>query len=493
MGARSKSSVTFAAYGSGSGSSGAGGSLQQELADVEGMNRSKSDFTLERGKSKKDIKTEKTTKFYKDLTNALHNKVADFMVGVSTEDDEDELDELKRDLTSTIAALREALMSEVQQREQREKIMQEQFERLTQDRLNEIVGKVNERVQYLERDVEALKSGNLVADMERLSNVNQMQAAKIQELERRYNDVVDHVHNIMEGHGQLENKLQATFRNYSEELDSKHGHHAAKHEEHTENLSNVQRDLTRIGVEVEDRHSKLVKTLEGSINEALGKTHTMIAAANKEGVDTARDLAALRSEVAGQHRKTVDGFVPQIEDVRNNLNSLQQEFVTVREQDARSMQAALDNFGNNMRELDGSMKQHVGKLDKRCSDMSEFIDREAAAGERFRTVSQDCFDRTDKRFASLDEACNGQAQDLRTLADSSAEMGTGLSQLKSSMGRLANNTASELQANRDEIDQICNSLCNVSKSWDSNIRSRRPSRSMISSESRSIEIRTGGA
>jgi len=555
MGARSKSSGTFAAYGGGSGTSCAGDNVQQELAEVEGMNRSKSDFALQRGKSKKEIKTEKTTKFYKDLTNALHDKVADFMVGVSAEEDDDELDTLKRDLTSTLNALQEALMTEVQQREQGERVMQEQCERLTQNRLSElqnIVGKVNEHVQYLEnsfgsnvdklsRDVEALKSSNLAADIERLNNVNQQQAAKIQELERNSNDLVDHVHNILDGHGKLENKLEATFRNYSEELDSKHGHHAAKHEEHTENLSNVQQHLTRIGSEVEDRHANLVKTLEESINDALGKTHAMIVASNKEGAETAKDLATLRSEVDEQHRKVVDGFAPQIEDVRMNLNSLQQELVTVREQDARSMeaaldnlgnnmreldasvkqqvdeqhrkaidgfqqefvavrerdtrsmQAALDNLGNNMRELDGSMKQQAGKLDKRCSDVSELIDREAAVGERFRTAAQDCFDRMDKRFASLDEACNGQARDFRTLAESSAEMGAGLNQLKSSMCRLANNTANELQANRDEIDQICNSLCNVSKSWGSNIQSRRLSRSMISSESRSTEIRTGGA
>jgi DNA repair exonuclease SbcCD ATPase subunit len=345
IGARSKSSGTFGTYGGGSGTSSVAGSVQQELADLDGMNRSKSDYALQRGKSKKEIKAEKTTMFYRDLTDALHNKVADFMVGVSAGDngDDDELDELKRDLTSTIRALQDALMSEVQQRERGETVMQGQFER---------------------------------------------QAAKIQELERHCNDLADHVHHIMDGHGKLENKLEATLRNYSDELETKHGHQAAKHEEHAENLSNVHRDLTRIGAEVEDRHSNLVKSLEVSINDALGKTHAMIVAANKEGADTASDLAALRSEV-----------------------------------------------------------------DKRCSIMGDLIKQEAAAGERFRTAAQDCFDRMDKRFRS---------------------------------------TASELQANRDGMDQICNSLCSVSKSWGSNIWSLRPPGSMISSENRSMDIRTGG-
>eukprot|EP00419_Tripos_fusus_P087069 CAMPEP_0172869090 /NCGR_PEP_ID=MMETSP1075-20121228/88030_1 /TAXON_ID=2916 /ORGANISM="Ceratium fusus, Strain PA161109" /LENGTH=487 /DNA_ID=CAMNT_0013718899 /DNA_START=50 /DNA_END=1513 /DNA_ORIENTATION=+ len=472
-------------YSGGSGTSSVCGSVQQELGDAEGMYRSKSDYSLQRGKSKKEIKTEKTTKFYKDLTNALHNKVADFMVGVSTEDDDDEqLEELRRDLNTTIKALQEALLTEVQQRERTEKAMREQFERqearfdalrVTQDRLSEmqsVVGKVNERIQYLEngfgsnveklsRDVEVLKSSNLVANVEKLNSADRMQAAKIQELERHCSDLVDHVHHIMEGHGQLENKLDSSFRNYSAEMDKKHSQHTAKHAEHIENLSNVQRDLTRIGAEVEDRHANLVKTLEESINEALSKTHVMIVAANKEGADTAKDLAALRAEVDGQHRNAVDGLAPQIDEVRTNLNSLQQEFVTVRERDARSMQAALD--------------------------------REATAGERFRAAAQDCFDRMDKRFTSLDETCSGHAQELRTLAESSAEVCEGLNKMKSSMGQLASTTASELQTSRDEIDQICISLSNVSKSWSSNVWSRPPSRTTVSSESRTMQVRTGGA
>jgi len=150
--------------------------------------------------------------------------------------------------------------------------------------------------------------------------------------------------------------------------------------------------------------SSFVKTLDESMNQALGKLHQDVMAANSGGANTAKDLAALRSEVEELPRKALSGLAPQIDDV-----------------------------------------------------------------------------------------CNGQAGDLRTLAESSAEMGAGLSQLKSSIGRLANNTASELQTTRDEIEQICNSLCNVSKSWGgSNIRSQRMSRSMMSSESRSMDIRTAG-
>jgi len=44
----------------------------------------------QRKKSRKEIKTEKTAKFYKDLTDALHTKVADFMVGISVSDSDDD-------------------------------------------------------------------------------------------------------------------------------------------------------------------------------------------------------------------------------------------------------------------------------------------------------------------------------------------------------------------------------------------------------------------
>jgi len=259
------------------------------------------------------------------------------------------------------------------------------------------------------------------------------------------------------------------------------------------------------------------------MNQALGKLHQNVMAANTEGVKTAKDLAALRSEVEELPRKALSGLAPQIDEVRMSLNSLQQEFGTVRERDTRntakdiavlrseveelprkalsglapqiddvrmglnslqqefgtrerdsqrSMQALLDNLGNNM-------TQHVGKLDKRCSDMGELVDRQAAEQGQFRIAAEEYFDRMDKRFTSL--------------ADSSADLGAGLSKLQSSIGRLANNTASELQTTRDEIEQICNSLCNVSKSWGgSNIRSQQMSRSMMSSESRSMDIRTAG-
>jgi uncharacterized protein YoxC len=519
LGDRSKSSGNFTG---GSGTSSVGGSVQQELSDVEGMSRSKSDYALQRGKSKKEMKTEKTTKFYKDLTDALHSRVADFMVGVNTEDDEeDEMEELKKDLTTTIQALQEALMSEVQHREQGEAIMREQFERqeaninalrVAQDRLNEMqnfVGKVNEHVEYLEssvvekisRDVETIKiqeldrlnrevqslQNSFESTVEKLSrDVEFVKSGKIQELDRQCNDLVNHVHHLMDGHGQLENKLEGTLRNYSNELDGKLGHHAAKLEDHTKDLNMIQRDLTRIDAEVENRHSSFVKTLDESMNQALGKLHQDVMAANSGGANTAKDLAALRSEVEELPRKALSGLAPQIDEVRMSVNSLQQEFGTRERDSQRSMQALLDNVGNNM-------TQNVGKLDKRCSDMGELIDRQAADGERFRLAAQDCFDRMDKRFTNLDDVCNGQAGDLRTLAESSAEMGAGLSQLKSSIGRLANNTASELQTTRDEIEQICNSLCSVSKSWgSSNIRSQRMSRSMMSAESRSMDIRTAG-
>jgi len=121
----------------------------------------------------------------------------------------------------------------------------------------------------------------------------------------------------------------------------------------------------------------------------------------------------------------------------------------------------------------------------------EHIDREAGAGERFRLAAQDCFDRMEKQFASVDQACNRNALDLRTLAESSAEMGTGFNQLKTGMSKLASNTANELQAMNDEWDQVCDSLCKVSKSWASSTWARRPVRSVIDSESRTMEIRSG--
>jgi len=89
----------------------------------------------------------------------------------------------------------------------------------------------------LSRDVEFLKSGQ---DLDRLSqkfgssfdklsrDVEFLKSGKIQELDSKCQDLVGHVHHLMDGQGQLENKLEGTLRNYSNELDGKFGHHAGK-------------------------------------------------------------------------------------------------------------------------------------------------------------------------------------------------------------------------------------------------------------------------
>merc|ERR1719507_2348588 len=71
------------------------------------------DYNLARTASRKQLKAQKTSMFYRELTDALHSKVSDFMVGV---DELDDSEDVKTEISKLIDELSHRMQEETHDR-----------------------------------------------------------------------------------------------------------------------------------------------------------------------------------------------------------------------------------------------------------------------------------------------------------------------------------------------------------------------------------------
>jgi len=331
------------------------------------------DYNLARAASRKQLKAHKTSTFYRELTDALHSKVSDFMVGV---DELDDSEDVKHEISKHIDGLSHKMQEESNERQSSQVRIEARFEKL-ENHMTAIFGKVD----HME-----------IARGQAEDDARNRDTALRNDVERQMNQALQ--------------------------------------EQHTQMLREMQRQIDHAGRHFEEMAVHL-EQLAQQVMDGGPKVQTM-----------QEQLQACEQRCA-----TLDGHC---------IESLQQ------------CQAHQDRFDA----LDGRFNDEVGALTNNYvamrSELHRLSDRNDTM-ERHRDVVQECFDTMDQKQQRLSSAVK----------------------------ELAKNATGELQATRDELDQINSVIGYVSKAWGAerrlrNTRSPRRSARGQSEEPTSPGAATGG-
>mmetsp|Transcript_45452 Transcript_45452/g.89961 ORF Transcript_45452/g.89961 Transcript_45452/m.89961 type:complete len:379 (+) Transcript_45452:68-1204(+) len=309
---------------------------------------------LTRTTSRKQQKAQKTSMFYRELTDALHSKVADFMVGV---DELDDSEDVKHEITKLIDELGQQVQEECNERRSAQ-------------------GCLEARCDKLEQHVAAM-------------------FGKFDSIET--------------AHGKAEDEAR---------------------NRHTAFRDDVQRQINQA---MQEHHCRILREMERQIDLA-----------SRRFEETAASLEQL-----GEH---VMGGGPKVEKMQEQLRACEQHCSVLDGHCVDSLQRC-HQLQDRFDVLDGRYNEEVGALMNERGAIRNELRRLSSRGdtmEQHRDAVQECFDTMDQKHARLAGA----------------------------LGELAKNATGELQATRDEMDQICNVIWAVSKAWGARLRnSRSPRRS----------------
>jgi len=330
-------------------------------------------YNLTGSASKKQQKAQKTSMFYRELTDALHSKVADFMVGV---DELDDSEDIKHEISKLIDGLSHKIQEESDARQ---------------------------------------------SDQVRIE-------ARCEKLENHITAIVGNLDNIEIARVQAEN-------------------------------------------EARNRHAALKDNVEREMNQALQEHHTQILREMQRQIDHAgrrfEEMAAHLEQLAHQ---AMDGG-PKVQKMQEQLQACDQRCATLDGHCIESLQRC-QTHQDRLHALDGRFDEEVGALMNHNgamrSELNKLSDRNDTM-ERHRDVVQECFDTMEQKQQRLSSAVK----------------------------ELAKNATAELQATRDELDQINSVIGYVSKAWGAerrlrNARSPRRSARGQSEEPTSPGAATGG-
>jgi len=441
-------------------------------SDVGGLTRAKSDYLdtakLEKTVSKKQMKTAKTSKFYKDLTDALHTKVADFMVGVSELDDDDEVLTLKSDLQRSVEELNCMLKEEAALRSNAERRLEERCDHM--DLSLAALTSVRERLDGVERgldgvqrelsNIEAIrrdlgfmkqeeekvlaKFNTLAMEFDRQSKAQQNHSASVESLqtaimnlgnsadktsreianmgkkivacEGQCANVNDHCVQLVEKATDLERKMDTHGKNFSADINTiRNSHESFK-------------------ADIQDRNDVSLRKIEKLLNDTLAPMHTRIMDCEQSVGEHRDTMTTVHRDLQRDVQKTYEGHFTTLQkklgddharlsrDLGDQLKGTHGRWQQASEDlsgNIQRLERGLTNCESRLGSVDerfqGASKNNDGKINQlmaNCKEINAKVDQHTRVNQNLEGLLREVATATDKTQQAV-EATGAQLQQVQ--------------------------------------------------------------------------------